>query len=77
MAVSIVPLLARMALVHVVLIWGTNNTVTTGLVPLSLHRRQIGSKLVLASRIVYAALYVEIRHRLDMADSYTACGSLN
>lgn len=55
MAVSIIPLLARMALVHVVLIWGTNNTVTTGLAPLDLHHRQIGSKLVLASRIVYAA----------------------
>lgn len=55
MAASIIPLLARMALVHVVLIWGTNNAVTTGLTPLSLHHRQIGSKLVLASRIVYAA----------------------
>jgi hypothetical protein len=52
---SIIPLLIRMGLVHVVLIWGTNNTVTTGLTPIEIRHREIGSKLVLASRIFYAA----------------------
>ena len=56
MALSIIPLLARMALVHVVLLWGTNNTTTTGLPPLDIQHREMGSKLVLASRIMYAAL---------------------
>ena len=56
MALSIIPLLARMALVHLVLKWGTNNTTTTGLAPLEVQHREIGSKLVLASRIMYAAL---------------------
>lgn len=56
MALSIIPLLARMGLVHVVLLWGTNNTITTGLAPLDIQHRVVGSKLVLASRIMYAAL---------------------
>lgn len=56
MAWSIIPLLARMALVHLVLIWGTNNAITTGLTPLQLQHREVGSKLVLVSRIMYAAL---------------------
>ena len=56
MALSIVPLLARMALVHLVLLWGTNNTVTTGLASLDIQHREVGGKLVLASRIMYAAL---------------------
>ena len=56
MAWSIVPLLARMGLVHLVLIWGTNNAITDGLTPLQLRHREIGSKLVLVSRIMYAAL---------------------
>lgn len=56
MALSIFPLLARMALVHLVLLWGTNNTTTTGLTPLERQHREVGSKLVLASRIMYAAL---------------------
>lgn len=56
MAWSMIPLLARMGLVHLVLIWGTNNAITTGLTPLQLQRREIGSKLVLVSRIMYAAL---------------------
>ncbi|KAG7004881.1 DNA-directed RNA polymerases I, II, and III subunit RPABC1 [Physcia stellaris] len=55
MALSIVPLLARMALVHLVLLWGTNNTATTGLTQLERQHREVGSKLVLASRIMYAA----------------------
>lgn len=57
MALSIVPLLARMALVHVVLRFGTNNAMTTdNLTAEEIHRREIGSKAVLASRIMYAAL---------------------
>ncbi len=53
---SIVPLLARMALVHLVLLWGTNNAMTTGVSELYLRNREMGSKLVLVSRIIYAAL---------------------
>ncbi|KAI9852090.1 MAG: hypothetical protein M1838_001887 [Thelocarpon superellum] len=56
MALAIIPLLARMALVHVVLLWGTNNVVTTSLTPEDVYHRQIGSGLVLASRIMYAAV---------------------
>ena len=56
MALSIIPLLARMGFVHLILLWGTNNAVTVGLSPLEIHHREIGSKLVLCSRICYAAL---------------------
>ena len=56
MAWSIIPLLLRMGLVHLILIWGTNNAITTGLTPLQIQHREIGSKLVLVSRITYAAL---------------------
>ncbi|ETI25480.1 hypothetical protein G647_02253 [Cladophialophora carrionii CBS 160.54] len=52
---SIIPLMIRMALVHVVLIWGTNNTKTEGLTALQIHHHEIGSRLVLAARIFYAA----------------------
>ncbi|KAI4237527.1 MAG: hypothetical protein LQ349_001770 [Xanthoria aureola] len=55
MACSMIPLLGRMALVHVVLIYGTNNVSLDGLSAEQLHRREVGSKLVLASRIMYAA----------------------
>ena len=54
MLYSVIPLLIRMALVHVVLIWGTNNTVSTGLTQTEIHQREIGSRLVLAARIFYA-----------------------
>lgn len=56
MALSIIPLLARMGLVHIVMIWGTNNAVTTGLTQIDIEHREIGSRVVLASRIMYAAL---------------------
>lgn len=56
MAWAMVPLLVRMAFVHVILIWGTNNTVTTGLETHQIRERSIGSRLVLCSRIAYAAL---------------------
>ncbi|KEF52279.1 uncharacterized protein A1O9_11519 [Exophiala aquamarina CBS 119918] len=52
---STIPLLIRMGLVHVILIWGTNNTVIQGLTPTEIRHREIGSKLVLAARIFYAA----------------------
>lgn len=54
MFASVVPLLVRMALVHVILIWGTNNTKTGGLTPEEVQHRATGSRLVLASRIFYA-----------------------
>ncbi|CAI6327121.1 unnamed protein product [Periconia digitata] len=55
MALSIIPLFARMALIHVVLVYGTNNADTDDLTdPLEIHRREIGSRLVLAARIFYA-----------------------
>jgi hypothetical protein len=59
MFLSLIPLLARMGLVHVILIWGTNNVdVSKGLTDIQIHHRMVGSKLVLASRICYAMLYV-------------------
>jgi len=55
MAWSILPLLARMACIHVVLIYGTNNVDIIGLTdPVKIHHREIGSRLVLAARIFYA-----------------------
>ncbi|KAL2869378.1 putative integral membrane protein Pth11-like [Aspergillus lucknowensis] len=54
MMASIIPLLIRMAFVHVVLIWGTNNTQVEGLTEEEIQHRIIGSKLVLISRIFYA-----------------------
>jgi hypothetical protein len=55
MMLAIIPLLIRMAFTHVVLLYGTNNTVTDTLSPLAIHNRQIGSQMVLASRVMYAA----------------------
>ncbi|KIV94965.1 hypothetical protein PV10_02679 [Exophiala mesophila] len=52
---SVIPLIIRQALIHVVLIWGTNNTDIATLTPLEIRHREIGSKLVLAARIFYAA----------------------
>lgn len=54
MATAIIPLLARMALVHVVLLYGTNNTTLDGLTQEAIHNRMIGSKFVLGARIFYA-----------------------
>ncbi|KZF25073.1 hypothetical protein L228DRAFT_265557 [Xylona heveae TC161] len=54
-ALSIIPLLLRMGLVHAMLRLGTNNAVTTGLTPEDIYHRSIGSRLVLCSRIMYAA----------------------
>ncbi|KAL8911120.1 MAG: hypothetical protein Q9171_003658 [Xanthocarpia ochracea] len=55
MAYSILPLLGRMGLVHIVLLYGTNNVQPDGLSAQDIRRREIGSRLVLASRIMYAA----------------------
>jgi hypothetical protein len=55
MFASIVPLLGRMALVHVILLWGTNNVDTSkGLGEMDILHRTTGSRLVLAARIFYA-----------------------
>ena len=54
MALSLFPLLARMGLVHVILLYGTNNVLTAGLTEQQIQHRVLGSKLVLASRITYA-----------------------
>jgi hypothetical protein len=51
----LIPLFIRMGLVHVILLYGTNNTITTGLSDDQIRKRVIGSRLVLASRIFYAA----------------------
>lgn len=55
MMLAIIPLLMRMAFVHVILLFGTNNSLTFGLTSNDIRRREIGSQLVLASRILYAA----------------------
>ncbi|KIW07670.1 uncharacterized protein PV09_01610 [Verruconis gallopava] len=55
MFLSVIPLLIRMAFIHVVLIWGTNNVdLSGGFTPLEIKQRTIGSKLVLPARIFYA-----------------------
>ncbi|KAE9976862.1 Carbamoyl-phosphate synthase arginine-specific large chain [Venturia inaequalis] len=55
MLLSLIPLLARMGLVHVILIWGTNNVdLSKGMTDEVIHYRMVGAKLVLASRICYA-----------------------
>jgi len=58
MALSLIPLLIRMALIHPVLLWGNNNVVTAGLSAEDIYHRSIGSRLVLGARIFYALLYV-------------------
>ena len=56
MALGIIPLMARMALVHGVLRWGTNNANLAGMTDAELHDRENGAKFVLPARIFYAAL---------------------
>ncbi len=53
---AMVPLFIRMALIHVVLIWGTNNVQTVGVhyTQLQIEHRSVGARLVLAARIFYA-----------------------
>ncbi|KAF2674134.1 hypothetical protein BT63DRAFT_449122 [Microthyrium microscopicum] len=55
MFLSMIPLLIRMALIHVVMIWGTNNyDISRGLTDQEIYQRSIGSRLVLAARVFYA-----------------------
>lgn len=55
---SVAPLMIRMAFIHVVLVWGTNNTTTDGMVDDEVVKREVGSRLVLGARVFYAVLYV-------------------
>lgn len=61
MGISLCPLLIRLGLIHIVLVYGTNNfdynevnisEMSQG----QIERRVIGSKLTLLSRVVYAGL---------------------
>jgi hypothetical protein len=55
MLLGIVPLVGRMAFIHVVLVYGTNNVdLSVGLSDEDVRRRAIGSRLVLGARIFYA-----------------------
>lgn len=54
MALAMIPLLIRMGLVDVILLYGTNNVQTAGLTAENIYHRSIGARLVLASRIFYA-----------------------
>lgn len=56
-ALALVPMYIRMACVHVVLLYGTNNAQLDNLDPASeeAKHRMMGSRMVLASRIFYAA----------------------
>ncbi|PQE05132.1 integral membrane protein [Rutstroemia sp. NJR-2017a BVV2] len=51
----LIPLFCRMALVHVVLLFGTNNATIEDFSERAIYRREIGSRLVLVSRLFYAA----------------------
>jgi hypothetical protein len=51
----LIPLLIRMGLVQLIFTHGTNNTAIDGMSDYEVSRREIGSRLVLASRIFYAA----------------------
>lgn len=57
MMIALIPLLARMAVAHVVLIYGTNNVQIEGnsFTEVDIRHRRIGAGLVLAARILYAA----------------------
>ena len=57
MACSLIPLLIRMAFIHPVLRWGTNNAADTDMMnDEEVHRRELASRLVLGARIFYALL---------------------
>lgn len=59
-ALALIPLVFRMTCVHFILRFGTNNANFDGadLSSDDLRRKAIGSGLVLASRVFYAATYV-------------------
>lgn len=56
MFLALIPLCIRMACVHIVLLYGTNNvqTIGAGFTEEDIRQRSIGSRMVLASRIWYA-----------------------
>ncbi|KAK6538335.1 hypothetical protein TWF694_011213 [Orbilia ellipsospora] len=60
MLLSILPLLLRLSLAHVVLKYGTNNTQTDLLSEEEIRRREIGSGVVLALRVSFT-VYVWIQ----------------
>ncbi|KAJ6258713.1 hypothetical protein Dda_6763 [Drechslerella dactyloides] len=60
MLLSIIPLLIRLALAHVVLKFGTNNTPAAMLNDEEIHRRKIGSQVVLASRVFFV-IYIWVQ----------------
>ncbi|TVY88531.1 hypothetical protein LAWI1_G004578 [Lachnellula willkommii] len=62
MLLAIVPLFLRMALIHVVLLFGTNNAVITNLSVEDVRRREIGSQLVLVSRIMYTTYLWTVKY---------------
>ena len=51
---SIIPLMIRLGLAHVVLKHGTNNTQAEGMSLEEIHKREIGSGVVLAARVFFA-----------------------
>jgi len=55
MALSIIPLFIRMSLIHVVMLYGTNNVDLADVSPSQYNEREIGSRLVLGARVFYAA----------------------
>lgn len=56
MLLTVIPLCIRQALVHFVLLNGTNNVATEGLTLEEIEKREIGSRFVLAARVVFAML---------------------
>ncbi|EPQ65030.1 Bgt-3829 [Blumeria graminis f. sp. tritici] len=66
MVLSIIPLLSRMALETVVIIHGTNNVEITSLTPTQIHGRELGSKMVLVSRILYAIFLWTIKYSISI-----------
>jgi hypothetical protein len=58
-AVALIPLVLRMAFVHPILLYGTNNVLVDdalALTPTDIHNRSIASRLVLVSRILHPAM---------------------
>ncbi|KAI9648512.1 hypothetical protein NHQ30_003147 [Ciborinia camelliae] len=66
MMLAIIPLLMRMAFVHVILMFGTNNSLTLGLTSEDVRKRMIGSQLVLVSRIMYAAYLWAVKYSISI-----------
>ncbi|KAI9046613.1 hypothetical protein LZ554_009356 [Drepanopeziza brunnea f. sp. 'monogermtubi'] len=62
MLAALLPISIRQAFVHVVLLHGTNNTKFDGLSTESIREREIGSQMVLISRIFYAASLWAIKY---------------